>query len=122
MGELVDALDCGRTGLEADSDYVAPIMDKLVTAGWPEKWSAFEELSSLEQRRAAAWVTVSHRQLDNYHYQYQQGFLDEEYWENVIVKAIRALAPRWRAIPDMYWRPSFKLVVDEILSETVLDE
>ena len=107
---------------EADSEHVAPIMDKLTTAGWPENWSAFEELSSLEQRRVSAWVTVSHRQLDNYHYQYQQGFLDEEYWENVIVKAIQLLAPRWRVIPDMYWRPSFKQVVDEILSQTVLDE
>jgi hypothetical protein len=102
---------------EADSEHVAPLMDKLETAGWPKNGSAFEELSTLERRRVSAWVTVSQRQLDNYHYHYQQGLLDEEYWENVIVKAIQSLAPRWKAISNLYTRPSFKRVVDEILAE-----
>ena len=103
--------------LEADSEYVTPIMDRLYAAGWPENRQAVEALSSLEGRRMRAWITASQRQLDNYHFQYQQGLLDEEYWESVIVRAIRQLAPGWGEISDTPFRPSFRREVDRILAE-----
>lgn len=101
---------------EADSEYVTPIMVKLREAGWPENDAAADALSALERSRMRAWVTASQRQLDNYHYQWEQGLVDDEHWETVIVRAIRTLAPEWRAIEGTGYRPSFKHAVDKILA------
>ena len=102
---------------DADSERVTPIMDKLYEEGWPEKSEAFEALSSLEQRRVRAWLTAGQRQLDNFHYQYQQGLVEPEHWDSVIVPAIRFLAPSWRYVERSGYRPSFKAEVERILAE-----
>ncbi len=102
---------------EADSEYATPVMDKLATAGWPENQQAIRELSSLEYRRMRAWVTAQQRQIDNYHYQYQQGLIDEDYWDNVIVPAIRIVAPMWRSVELGGLRPSFESTVESLLGE-----
>ena len=102
---------------DADSERVTPIMDKLYEEGWPEKSEAFEALSSLEQRRVRAWLTAGQRQLDNYQYQYQQGLVEPEHWDGVIVPAIRFLAPGWRYVESSGYRPSFKAEVERILAE-----
>jgi hypothetical protein len=91
------------------------VIDKLATAGWPENQKAIQELSSLEHRRMRAWVTAQQRQLDNYHYQYQQGLIDEEYWDNVIVPAIRIVAPMWQTLEVGGLRPSFESTVNHLL-------
>ena len=107
--------------MDAESEYVTPIIDRLEEAGWPQDRRAAEALSSLERRRLRAWLTAAQRQIDNYHYQYQQGFISEEYWENVIVGAIRHLAPRWHEIEVSGFRPSFREAVDRILAEEPQD-
>ena len=96
---------------------MAPIVDKLYEAGWPENREAFEALSTLEQRRVRAWLTMGQRQLDNYHYQYQKGLVGPEYWDAVVVPAIRALAPSSHYLERDLYRPSFKTEVERILAE-----
>jgi hypothetical protein len=105
---------------DADSEYLLPIMDKLHEAGWPENKEAFESLSTLEQRRARAGITAGQRQFDNFHYQYQQGLVEPEHWNAVIVPAIRLMAPGWREVNSGY-RPSFKREVERILTEQERD-
>jgi hypothetical protein len=102
---------------EADSELVTPVMDKLAEAGWPEDSQALESLSTLEQRRVRSWITAEQRQLDNYHYQFEQGLVDQEHWETVIVRAIRINAPRWKAIQNIGYRPRFKIAVERILAD-----
>ena len=106
-----------QLSFEADSEHLTPIMDKLSEAGWPESTTAFEALSTLEQRRVRAWLTAQQRQLDNYHFQYEQGLVDPEHWDSVIVPAIRMMAPGWREVPSSGYRPSFRREVDRILAE-----
>jgi hypothetical protein len=107
----------GQLQLEAESDYIAPLLDKLEGLGWPENRDAFDALTSLEQRRLKAWLIAGQRQMDNYHYQYEQGFIEEEYWENVIVPGIRMAAQTWDLIAHTGFRPRFKATVDRILAE-----
>jgi hypothetical protein len=106
----------GQLQLEAESDYIAPLLDKLEGLGWPENRDAFDALTSLEQRRLKAWLIAGQRQMDNYHYQYEQGFIEEEYWENVIVPGIRMAAQNWDLIAHTGFRPRFKATVDRILA------
>jgi hypothetical protein len=114
-------LRIGQLHLDAESEFVAPILDKLELQDWVSNDEVFATLTSVEQRRVRAWLTASQRLFDNYHYQYQQGFIDHEYWENVIYPGLRAAAWNWRHIPNTGFRPSFKALVDEALSEP-LDE
>jgi hypothetical protein len=54
---------------------------------------------------------------DNHHYQYQQGFLDQEYYDKSFTANIRLAAPMWRAVGIEEYRSSFKAEVDRILAE-----
>jgi hypothetical protein len=101
-------LRIGQLQLEAESEFITPLLDKLESQDWRVNDTAFSSLSSLEQRRAKAWLTIGQRQFDNYHYQYQQGFIDEEYWQNVIYPGLRTAVESWRFIPQTGYRPSFK--------------
>jgi hypothetical protein len=49
------------------------------------------------------------------YYQYQQGFLDPEYYEGEFKVRVRRLAPTWQALGLTGGRPSFK---DEIARVT----
>ena len=111
----------GQLQLEAESEHIASILDKLEAQNWVSNDEAFAELSSVEQRRLRLWLTAGQRQFDNYHYQYQQGFIDQEYWENVIYPGLRAAAWNWRHIPHTGFRPSFRALVDQAQTEP-LDE
>ena len=55
--------------------------------------------------------------LDNIHYQYQQGFIDQEYYQSQFQDAVRNFAPRWRAARVNEPRPSFRQEVERILAE-----
>jgi len=47
-----------------------------------EKISAGQELSNSDRDRAGKWMSTSLRTLENLHYQYQLGVLDEEVWSS----------------------------------------
>jgi hypothetical protein len=107
----------GQLQLEAESEFVAPLLEKLESLNWDANEEAFDSLNPLEQRRVRAWLTAGQRQFDNYHYQYEQGFIDEEYWQNVIYPGLRSSASSWRFIPRTGYRPSFKALISRALSE-----
>jgi hypothetical protein len=54
---------------------------------------------------------------DNHYYQYQKGFLDQEYYDKSFTANIRLAAPMWRAVGIEEYRSSFKAEVDRILAE-----
>ena len=73
-----------------------------------------------DERVAATFMTRAGVALmQNSHYQYVQGFLDEEHWRSVrflIKQQLRTPIGRELLYDDQI-RPSFKLVVDEIAQE-----
>ena len=59
------------------------------------------------------WMNVN----DNIHYQYQNGFLDQEYYDEAFVANVKMAAPKWRAVGIREYRSSFAAEVDRILAE-----
>ena len=56
---------------------------------------------------------------DNIHYQYERGFLDEDYYQRQFHTMVRIAAPKWRALGVEEPRDSFEREVDRILEEDV---
>lgn len=100
----------------ADTEYVAPALTKFYEAGYPDNLDALEELTPVEQFRVRDILDGFLGDYDNLHYQYQQGFLDEEFYHSRIANSIRNLAPYWRRY-NMQGTPRFEKEIDRILAE-----
>jgi hypothetical protein len=48
-------------------------------------------------------------------YQYQQGFIDPEYYANEFRVRVRRLAPVWQALGLLGGRPSFRSEIESIM-------
>ena len=101
----------------ADSEYIGPIITKLTSAGYPEDIGALASLSSQERGRFRQWQIAQQTHWDNMFFQYQQGFIDEEYYRDSFRERVRRLAPTWRALNVAGARRSFMAEIDDILRE-----
>ena len=101
----------------ADSEHIGPIIAKLTGAGYPEKISALEQLSDVERQRFRLWQIAQETHWDNMFFQYQQGFIDEEYYRDSFRRRVRRLAPTWKALNVAIARQSFDAEIDSILTE-----
>lgn len=101
----------------ADSDHIGPIITKLTGDGYPEDISALEHLSSEDRGRFRQWQIAQHTHWDNMFFQYQQGFIDEEYYRDSFRERVRRLAPTWRALDVASARSSFNTEIENILAE-----
>ncbi len=91
----------------ADSNHLGPIIVKLTQGGYPENPAALEQLSELERGRFRMWQIAQQTHWDNLFYQYQQGFLDEEYYRDAFRVRVQRLKPTWEALGLMNGRRSF---------------
>lgn len=91
----------------ADSEHIGPIIIKLTSLGYPEDVSALDQLSTEERGRFRLWQIAQETHWDNMFYQYQQGFLDEEYYLDGFQQRVRRLGPTWRALGIGGGRRSF---------------
>ena len=101
----------------ADSEYIGPIITKLTTAGYPDVTSSLDQLSTEELGRFRQWQIAQQTHWDNMFFQYQQGFIDEEYYRDSFRERVRRLAPTWRALKVAGARRSFVAEIDNILAE-----
>lgn len=101
----------------AESETIGPIITKLTVAGYPEDVSSLDQLSSQERGRFRQWQIAQQTHWDNMYYQYQQGFLDEEYYRDSFRERVRRLAPIWRALNVTGNRRSFEQEIERILAE-----
>jgi hypothetical protein len=101
----------------ADSQYIGPIIAKLTTAGYPEDIQSLNTLSEVELGRFRQWQIAQQTHWDNMYYQYQQGFLDEEYYRGSLRVRVRRLAPIWQALGVTGSRQSFLDEIDRIMAE-----
>ena len=108
------ALDAVRVeGANADSEVLGPLLAR-VDLDDPESLATLNELERFRIRRYLLSRLID---LDNEFYQYQKGFLDDEYFESWFKVQLKRNARAWRSIGLTERRPSFKQLVDELLAE-----
>jgi len=101
----------------ADSEHIGPIIAKLTGAGYPEDIASLEHLSKVERQRFRLWQIAQETHWDNMFFQYQQGFIDEEYYRDSFRKRVKRLAPTWRALNVAGARSTFNAEIEGILAE-----
>ena len=101
----------------ADSEHIGPIITRLTTVGYPEDVSALDHLTDEERGRFRQWQIAQQTHWDNMFFQYQQGFIDEEYYRDSFRERVRRLAPTWDALKVAPARQSFVAEIDDILAE-----
>ena len=60
------------------------------------------------------WQIAQQTHWDNMHYQYQQGYLDHEYYEDAFKDRVVRLAPTWKALGLTGGRRSFFAEIDRL--------
>ncbi len=79
----------------ADTEHLAPLMEKFLLLGGFRNLSSSDELTPEELYRLRAYLQGRHQDYDNLFYQYKQGYLDEEYYQFSVSNAIRVFSPWW---------------------------
>jgi len=78
------------------------------------------DIDALEPHQKSKLVNlyyVKRTDLDNEHFQYMQGLLDEDFYKTTTVPEIKALAPYWRSLQIGEPRRAFTEEVDRILAD-----
>ncbi len=73
----------------SESDYLAPIMLKFEEDG-------VEALTPEELFRLYGREMCGHLHFDNMHFQFEQGFVDDEYYSEVFKPVIGVEARKWK--------------------------
>ena len=100
----------------ADSAHVAPLLAKVREQGGISE-SAVEALSEEERGRLRAFSQAMRIVLDNQHYQYERGFLDEEYYRSSVLPSVAGMISMWDAIDGTPLRPSFEELIARLRAE-----
>lgn len=101
----------------SESHYIGPIIVKLTQHGYPEDLGALDVLTPEERGRFRLWQIAQQTHWDNMYYQYQQGFLEPEYYEGQLKMRVRRLAPVWRALNITTGRRSFAEEIERLERE-----
>jgi hypothetical protein len=60
------------------------------------------------------WQIAQQTHWDNMHYQFQQGYLDHEYYEDAFKDRVVRLAPTWKALGLTSGRHSFFAEIERL--------
>jgi hypothetical protein len=101
----------------ADSEYIGPIITRLTSAGYPDNISALKELTGEDRGRFRQWQIAQQTHWDNMYFQYEQGFLDQEYYRDSFRTRVRRLAPTWKELNITGARRTFVAEIDRILAQ-----
>lgn len=96
-------------------------LSKLITRVSTGGIEEIDRMTSDEYRCYHAWHLAGLARMDNNHYQYTQGFLDRDYYEEVLVPVMRHQGPIWARL-ELGIRPEFRRELDRILSEVAEPE
>ena len=104
---------------DVESEKLTAIRMKLVENGYPQDVTSVEALTSEELFRFRDYKAATHTDLDNLFYQYQQGYLDEEYYQYRVVCAIRRNTPYWQKFGTFRTnsRPTFRAEIERIMRD-----
>lgn len=98
----------------AASDHLGRIIVKLTEVGYPEDVAALNTLDPEERGRFRLWQIAQQTHWDNVYFQYRQGFLDVEYYDDGFKERVLRLAPTWRALGLDTGRRSFFEEIDRL--------
>jgi hypothetical protein len=100
----------------ADGRYT-DLVTTLDEFNWPENRDGLGRLAAADVRRLLLTEAARWTHFDNLHYQYQQGLVDEEFYNLGFRSLVRVYGPAWKALgqPGLY-RASFDADLQEILS------
>ena len=101
----------------AVSERLGPLIVKLTTLGYPTDLGSLSKISDEERGIFRQWQIAQQTHWDNMFYQYQQGYIDPEYYENEFRVRVRRLAPVWQELKLLGGRPSFRDEIEKILLE-----
>ena len=93
------------------------IIVKLTGHGYPQNIAALDELTELERGRFRLWQIAQQTHWDNMHFQHQQGFLADEYYQHEFRERVVRLAPTWRALNLTSGRPAFFAEIERLEAE-----
>ena len=111
-----DALQ-GMLVQAACSESLGPLIFKLTTLGYPTDLTSLNRISPEERGIFRQWQIAQITHWDNMFYQYQQGYLDPEYYDGEFRVRVKRLAPVWRELGLLGGRPSFQQEVESIMNE-----
>ena len=57
-----------------------------------------EQLSPIEEYRVRQFLLSRHSDYANLFYQYEQGYLDEEFYQSTVVTSIQYFGPAWKKL------------------------
>jgi len=106
IGELLDV---------ADSEYLLPVLAATSNGADHE---AVAGLDPEDRMRLFNYLRARMIDWDNEHYQYQNGFMDADFFAATTTRNVKEWAPRWRAIGLEEGREEFRKYVDRVLSES----
>jgi len=93
---------------------------QLAEYGWPSNSGALAMLSPSERISYTNMEIARWTHFYNLHYQYQQGYVDEEFYRYNFEGLVRRFAPTWKALGlGTGGRLTFRAEVERILSATV---
>ena len=98
----------------AASSDIGAILVRLTSAGYPENIDALKSITEEERGRFRQWQIAQQTHWDNMHFQYQQGFLDKEYFDDAFEDRVTRLAPTWRALNLTSGRRSFFAEIERL--------
>lgn len=99
----------------ADSEFLLPVLVATDTGADAE---AVAQLNDTDRLRLRQYMRARMADWDNEYFQYQHGYLDEDFFRTTTVRAIKNWAPRWRRLDIEEARDGFRQFVDEVLSDS----
>ena len=96
---------------QIDSPYLPEIILKAREEG------SLEALTAEETFRLRSFYQATFIRLDDIHFQYQHGFLEEELWRSTMQGVVKGTAPMWQKLGLVAMRPAFRQEVERILAE-----
>ncbi len=87
-------------------------------SGGFENLSSIDELTPEEFFRFRVFLQARHQDYDNLFYQFQQGYLDAEYYQFGVSNGIRLFSPWWDkfGVTGIVRRPSFDAEIRRLRS------
>ncbi len=94
--------------------YANPELDLLIRKVYSSELD-IESATPEERSQISSHFYIRRTDLDNEHYQFQNGFLDPDFYRTTTEREIKAFAPFWRALGISEPRQQFTEEVDRIL-------
>jgi hypothetical protein len=96
----------------ANSPHLSDLLSKV-------DWDDFSNMSDSEIFQLRSYHNGLSIRMDNLYYQYENGFMDEEFYQNGFHFLIKGMLPAWKNLNILFVRPSFKNEVNRIDSLSI---